>query len=143
LPIHPNVRPQILNAMFKANALTFPTTWWVALHSTSLSTANLPTTATEVARANGYARMGVSTANWTSATTAVALFNSTGIQFPDPTANWTTIYAVSLHDSSVTSGGGASTCWWFANVATTVNVSAGNPIRFSSATLRVSFDTTA
>lgn len=131
--------------MFKGDALTMNTSWWLGLHSTSLSTAALPTTATEVTRANGYARIkaantsgtGNSTDAFSSATSVTHIKNTTGFQFPDPSASWSTIYAVALYDSSVTSGAGASTCWFFQNINTTTPVSAGNPVRFSSGQLDI------
>lgn len=136
--MHPNVKARILNALFRGDALTLPTMWFVGLHSTSLTTAALPTTVTEVPRSNGYSRMGVTTGNWSTATSALPVKNSTGIQFPDPNpAGWGGVSAVALYDSSVTSGGSASTCWFFQNLASSVTVSASNPVRFSSAQLTI------
>lgn len=125
-----------MNAIARNEALTFPTTYWLGLHSTALSTAALPSSATEFARANGYARVPVTTAMLSSATTANStVYLTTGVQWPDPNpAGWSTIHAIAVYDSSVTSGGSASTCIAFANVVTTVNVTAGNPVRLSSGT---------
>lgn len=133
-PFHPDWRKKIMNHHARGDAFTPPTTYWLALHTTSLTTANLPSSVNEVARTGtGYARMPVTTAMLSSATSAnSSVVLTTGVQFADPLTNWTTIYAVSVHDSSVTSGGSASTCVAFTNVVTTVNVSAGNPVRLSS-----------
>lgn len=79
--------------------------------------------------------MPLTTGNITSATTLNSTcVLTTGIQFPDPLANWSTVYALAVYDSSVTSGGSASTCVAFTNLGTTVNVTAGNPVRISSGT---------
>lgn len=142
--MHPNVKARLLNAMFRGDAITFNTTWFLGLHKDNLSTSTLPTTATEVARSNGYSRFKCisagttdTTACWSTATSVLAVKNSTGFQFADPTGNWSSVNAVALYDSSVTSGAGASTCWFFQNLNTTVNVTAGNPVRFSSAQLTI------
>lgn len=136
MPMHPDWRAKIVNLIAKANSYTAPTTLWLGLHVSSLSTAALPSTATEVARTGtGYARMPVTTAMLTSATTAnSSVVLTTGVQFPDPLTNWSTVHALAVYDSSVTSGGSASTCIAFANLQSTVNVTAGNPVRLSSGT---------
>lgn len=136
MPLHPDWRKKILNSHFKGDAFTPPTTYWLALHTTALSTSTLPSSANEVARTGtGYARRPVTTAMLTSATTLNStVVLTTGVQFDDPLVNWSTVFALSIHDSSVTSGGSASTCVAFTNLATTVNVTAGNPIRISSGT---------
>lgn len=135
MPLSNEYRKKVINYMFRGDAFTPPTTYWLSLHTTSLTTAAPPTSATEVARANGYTRMPVTTGMLTSATTANSTINlTTGVQFPDPTGNWSTVYAIGIHDSSVTSGGSASTLVAFANLQTTVNVTAGNPVRLSSGT---------
>lgn len=133
--MHPDARAKVINAILKLNSLTAPSTWWLGLHGTTLSTSTLPTTATEVARANGYTRMPVTTAMLSSGTTANSTLHlTTGVQWPDPTANWTTVKAIAWYDSSVTSGGSASTCWFFGDLQASVNVTAGNPVRISSGT---------
>lgn len=137
MPLHPDARKKIMNHLFRGDALGAHTTYWLALHSTDLTTAKLPSTATEITTVGtGYARMPLTSAIISSATTALSTVHlTTRIQFPDPLTNWSTVYAFSIHDSSVRSSGGAgSTCWFFGNVNTTVNVSAGNPIALSSGT---------
>lgn len=136
MPLHPKYRAKLMNLLVKGNSIVTPTTLWLGLHTTALSTAALPTTATEVSRTGtGYARMPVTTAMISSATTANStVVLTTGVQFPDPLTNWSTIHALAVYDSSVTSGGSASTCLAFTNLVTTVFVSAGNPCRLSSGT---------
>lgn len=134
MPLHPDYRAKLVNLLAKSNAFTAPTTYWLGLHTTDLTTANLPTSATEVSRTGtGYARMPVTTAMLSSATTANStVFLTTGVQFPDPLTNWSPARSVALYDSSVTSGAGASTCVAFSTLSTQVNITAGNPVRFSS-----------
>lgn len=131
--MHPDYRAKVQNFLIKSNALTPATTYWLGLHGSTLSTATLPTTATEVARANGYARMPITTGMLSSATTVLSTVHlTTRVQFPDPLTNWTTVKGFAIYDSSVTSGGSASTCVWFGDLNTSVSVTAGNPVSVSS-----------
>lgn len=124
-----------MNHLLRGDALGAHTTYWLALHNTTLSTSTLPTTATEVSTSGtGYARMPLTSGMFSSATTSLSTVHlTTRVQFPDPLTNWTTVKGFSIHDSSVrSSGGSGSTCWFFGDANTSVNVTAGNPIAISS-----------
>lgn len=130
MPASNEARKAIMNAAFRGDALTFPTTYWLSLHNTTLSTSTLPTTANEVTTVGtGYNRMPLTTAHFTSATTALSTVHlTTGVQFADPLTNWTTAKGFALWDSSA----GGSTVWFYGDLNTSVNISAGNPVRVSS-----------
>ena len=135
MPLHPEARKKVMNHLLRGDALGAHSTYWLALHNTTLSTATLPSTATEVTTVGtGYARMPLTSGMFTSATTSLSTcWLTTRVQFPDPLVNWTTARGFSIHDSSVRSSGGAgSTCWFFGDVNTPVVVSAGNPVAISS-----------
>lgn len=133
MSLHPDYRRKIQNLLARGDAFTPPSSYFLGIHTDDLTTANLPSTANEVARTNGYVRMPVTTAMLTSATTANStVFLTTGVQFPDPLGDWGMAKSLAIYDSSVTSGGSASTCVAFGQLVTSVNITAGNPVRFSS-----------
>lgn len=123
-----------MNFLLKGNAFTPPTTYWLRLHNTTLSTSTLPTTANGISTVGtGYGPMPITTGILSSATTALSTVHlTTRIQFGDPLVNWTTVKGFSIGDSSQSSGAGASTCVFFGDVNTSVFVSAGNPVAISS-----------
>lgn len=135
MPMHPDYRRKVMNLFARGDAFTPPTTYWLGLHNTTLSTSTLPTTATEIARANAYTRMPVTTGMLSSATTANSTVHlTTGVQWPDPLANWSSAKGLAWYDSSVTSGAGASTCCFFGDLVTPLVITGGNPVRLSSGT---------
>lgn len=135
MPMHPNARRKVMNAAFRGDALTFPTTYFARLHTTALSTSTLPSSGNMVSTVGTGLLTSLNkftTGLFSSATTVLSTVHlTTGVQFPDPLTNWSTVYGISFWDSSVTTGA-ASSCWFFGNVDTPVAVSAGNPIRISS-----------
>lgn len=126
------VRQRVLDRFFKGTTFAYPTTWWVALHTEAVSSATPPSTVNEHPRQDGYARVNVTTAGFGSATTDFQTFLTSAVQFPDPTDAWSSVNGVSIHDSSVTSGGSASTAWFVGALNSSVQAVVGNPVRFSS-----------
>lgn len=136
---------KIVDAVFRAQPLSAPTTFYVALFTTVDNDAG---TARVEVSGGSYARVAVtsSLANWAGtqgAGTTVASTGTTGItsnngaiQFAAPTANWGTVQGLGLFDALT--GGNE---WVYGPLATPKTVNSGDAApSFSAAALTFQLD---
>lgn len=120
----------ILDHVFNKASYTAPTSWWVALYTTT-PTADDGTGGTE-ASGGAYARVETTAADWNSATAADPCItdNATAIQFATATADWGTINGWGLF---TTSTGG--TVQMFAALTTAKGVGTDDRAEFAAGDL--------
>lgn len=106
---------EILDDVFSGNAYTPPGTFYLALY-TSAPTASGG--GTELS-GNGYARQTVA-----FTTTAQQSSNTAGVEFPTATADWGTIVAVGVFDSS-----SSGNLLAFGNLTASKNIVSGDVLR--------------
>lgn len=136
---------KIVDALFRGQPLNAPTTWYVALHTTTDNDAG---TARVEVTGGSYARVAIAStlANWAGtqgAGTTVASTGSSGttsnngaITFAAPTANWGTIVGMGLYDALT--GGNE---WVYGALSTSKTVSQNDPApTFSAAALSIQVD---
>jgi hypothetical protein len=118
---------KILDHMLRAQAFTPPSTVYVALYTTAPTDAG---GGTEVS-GGSYARQSATF----SAASAGSISNSADITFPQATADWGTIVAVGLFDTST-----AGNLLWYGNLTTSQTVLNGNIFKITAGNLTVSLD---
>ena len=131
---------RVVDALFRAQALSAPATWWVALYTTSCSDTG---GGTEVS-GGSYARasLGSSLANWAGTQSAGSTTASTGtggttsnnsaISFATPTAGWGTVTHWGLVDAS-----SAGNVWICAALTVSKTINSGDAVSFAAGALTV------
>jgi hypothetical protein len=120
----------ILNRVFRNQAVTFPSTVYVALYTTA------PTDTSEGTEVSGgsYARQAV-TFGAPSGNPSV-ISNTANIDFPVATANWGTVVAFAIH--SADSGTGNMICW--GNLSTSKTIQTDDQARILAGNLQIQLD---
>lgn len=136
---------KIIDALFRAQALSAPATWYVGLLTTNDNDAD---SAKVEVSGGSYARVAItaSLANFAGTQSAGSTVASTGtsgttsnnasITFPAPTANWGTITGMALFDAST-----AGNAWVYAPLTSSKTVNNGDaaPV-FAAAALSIQID---
>lgn len=128
----------LLNHLFRATALTAPTTLYVSLHTAAPDETGTPSN--EVT-GNAYDRVAVTcnTTNWGAPSTAAGhsqTLNSGAIAFPTPTpSGWGTVTHVGMYDAA-TNGN-----LMFSGALTASKViNAGDTVQFAASALVIQLD---
>jgi len=120
----------VLNWLFRNQAVTQPTTIYVALYTAA------PTDTTEGTEVSGggYARQPVTFTAPAGDPRSVS--NSANVDFPVATANWGTIVAAALHSAS--SGTGNMIAW--ASLVQSKTINTDDQLRFLAGDITVTLD---
>ncbi|MCA9872475.1 MAG: hypothetical protein KC441_02440 [Anaerolineales bacterium] len=87
-----------LDRMFRNQAWTLPSSWYVALVTATVSATDTGSTLTEPG-GNAYARTSVGASPW-AAVSGGASQNNNVIQYPTPTGSWGTVVGIAVVDAA-------------------------------------------
>lgn len=124
----------LIEALFRNSTLSRPTTWFIALSTTTV--AEDGTNITEPGDAN-YARMELDTgaaSEWSDPSSGPLTDNTAELAWPAADTGFGTILDVVLFDA-ITSGN----AWFFSPLGSSVTVNAGEVFRFQAGDLDVAF----
>lgn len=136
---------KLIDYLFRGQASGSPGTWYVSLYTTCPTDSSA---GTEVANANGYARVSVGAnalTNWASTQGNTGVSSGTGgqtsnlaaINFATATGAWGTINCWGLVDSGTYGGGNL---WVYAPVTTPPTITSGATASFAIGALTVQID---
>jgi len=120
-----------LDRMFRNQAWTLPSAWYVALVTATVAATNTGATITEPA-GNNYGRTSVGSSPWATVSGG-ASENNNAITFPTPSGSWGTVVGMALCDAS--SGGNML---FFDNDVTDQAIGSGDTVSFAIGALDVS-----
>ncbi|MBK8128057.1 MAG: hypothetical protein IPK53_03645 [bacterium] len=120
-----------LNRMFRNQAWTLPSSWYVALTTVAVTSTDTGSTITEPS-GNAYARTTVGASPW-AAVSGGASQNNNLIQFPTPTGTWGTVVGMAVVDAA-----SAGNVLFFDNDMTDQAVGTSDDVSFAIGALDVS-----